>query len=229
MELIIRMIMKRLLYIILCCSLFLSLSCEKGDDYYYGYETKEQLYNGTIYDYLMHQKGTYDSLAIVLERLPDLKERLDNPDSSLTFFAINNRSFALAIKNLNTARKSNNLPEIYLEDLDFLALDSITNRYIFPQELPVSNFEDFSDGKTIYSDKYNYSMQVLHTVLTSSGLVDGGQQQLTFSDRNNSNYIRYWNSTVTSNVDFKTKNGVIHTLSPRHEFGFGKFTTYLSK
>lgn len=220
--------MKKILTIVILISTFLNFGCQKGNDYYYNYDQKEQYYDGTIYQYLINQKGAYDSLAIVLERLPDLKERLDNQDSTLTFFAINNRSFALAIENLNTARKSNKLKPIYLDDLDFLALDSITNRYIFSEEYPVLKFEGFSDGQTIYSDKYGYSMQVLYTILTSSGLVAGGQQQLTFSDRNNSNYHRYWNSTVTSNVDFKTKNGVIHTLSPRHEFGFGKFTSYLS-
>ena len=221
--------MKNLLKIVLIfISIAITYSCQKGDSYYYDYEKKEQLYEGTIYDYLINQKGSYDSLAIVLERLPDLKDRLSNPDSTLTFFAINNRSFQLAIENLNTARKANKLDPIYLDELDYLALDSITNRYIFNSEYPVSMFEGFSDGQTIYSDKYGYSMQVLHSVLTSSGLVGGGQQQLTFSDRNNSNYHRYWNSTVTSNVDLRTQNGIIHTLSPRHEFGFGKFTTYLS-
>lgn len=221
--------MKNIINILLCAFLLIIFGCKKGDTYYYDYEIKEQFYEGTIYDYLIHQKGTYDSLAIVLERLPDLKARLNNLDSTLTFFAINNRSFELAMENLNTARRTNKLPSIYLQDLDLLALDSISNRYIFSKEYPVSTFIGFTDGQTIYCDKYGYGLNVLHTTLSSSGLVGGGQQQLTFSDRNNSNYYRYWNSTVTSNVDFRTKNGVVHTLTPRHEFGFGKFTTYLSK
>lgn len=220
--------MKKLLSIVLFMSILLAFSCKKGDNFYYDYKQNNQVYEGTIYQYLINQKGTYDSLAIVLERLQDLKAKLNNPDSALTFFAINNRSFAFALENLNTTRKSNSLEPIYLEDLDFLTLDSITYRYLFSQEYPVIEFEDFSDGKTIYCDKYNYSMQILYNVLPSSGLVGGGQQQLEFTDRNNSNYTRFWETTTTATVDLKTKNGIIHTLSPRHEFGFGKFTSYLS-
>lgn len=204
-------------------------SCEKGDDYYYNYQKSDQFYDGSIYNYLMEQGGTYDSLAFVLERLPALKEKLNQTDRKITFFALNNRSFEIALENLNFQREINGLNKIYLEDIDLAVLDTLAHRYVFDEELPVAGFSTYQDGRSVFSAKYDYEMHVLYEVLTASGLVDGGQQQLTFSDVNGSIYERYWNSTVTATVDFKTKNGVIHTLAPRHEFGFGKLTTYLSK
>ncbi|TJZ59734.1 hypothetical protein FAZ15_12585 [Sphingobacterium olei] len=205
------------------------LSCQKGDSHYYDYQKAEQLYNGSIYSYLINQKGTYDSLALVLERLPDLKEKLNQTNNDITLFAVNNRSFALAVENLNVARKQNGLPPLYLEDIKLDVLDTLAQRYVFDERYPVSDFESYLDGQSIFSTKYDYEMHVLYKVLTSSGLVNGGQQQLMFSDVNESIYQRYWNSTTTATVDFKTENGIIHTLTARHEFGFGKLTAYLSK
>ncbi|MBE8712798.1 fasciclin domain-containing protein [Sphingobacterium hungaricum] len=220
--------MKYLSLVIVSISCFIFCSCNKGDSYYYDYQKSEQLYEGTIYSYLMGQRGTYDSLAVVLERLPDLKSVLNQSDSSVTFFAMNNRSFKLALENLNNARKVNGRSPIYLEDIDLAVLDTLSYRYLFNSEHPVSDFESYLDGQSIYSSKFNYEMHVVYKVLTSSGLVGGGQQQLMFSDTNGSIYQRYWNSTNTSTVDFMTRNGVIHTLDARHEFGFGKLLTYLS-
>ncbi|WP_144036620.1 hypothetical protein [Sphingobacterium psychroaquaticum] len=221
----------RYIYVLLCSIglLCCAVSCEKGDDFYYNYQKEQQTYNGVIFDYIMNQKGTYDSLAIVLERLPDLKEKLKQTEQKVTFFAVNNRSFSLAINNLNMARKQNGLTPMYLEDIKLDVLDSLVYRYVFDEEYPIAAFESYLDGQSIISSKFDYEMHALYQVLTSSGLVGGGQQQLMFSDVNKSIYQRYWNSTTTESVDLKTKNGVVHTLTPRHEFGFGKFTTYLSK
>ena len=69
-------------------------------------------------------------------------------------------------------------------------------------------------------------MHVFYMLLSSSGLEQGGRQQLVFSDVNNSIYQRYWNSTTTETVNFNTQNGVIHTLTARHEFAFGKLVSY---
>jgi len=209
------------------CLLF-TMSCEKGDDHYLNYNTSAIRHDGTMYDYLIHQPGVYDSLALVLERLPELKNYLNNEQSNMTLFAINNRSFELALTNLNLARKNNNLVPLYLEDIDRDLLEKLMYRYVFTDRQRVNDFRPFVDGMSVFSLKYDYEMHVLYQVLTSSGLVGGGQQQLMFSDVNESIYQRYWDSTVTSSVDLNTDNGIVHTLSPRHEFGFGKLTILLS-
>ncbi len=221
--------MKQITIWIFSLSLLAMYGCQKGDPYYYDYERSAQLYDGTIYEYLMEQKGTYDSLAVVLERLPDLKQKLNQSGSEITLFAVNNRSFELALENLNTERRQNGLLPLYLEDVDLAVLDTLTNRYVFDELYPISGFEFYLDGLSIYSTKYGYEMHAFYKVLTSSGLAGGGQQQLMFSDVNESIYQRYWNSTTTATVDFRTKNGIIHTLTARHDFGFGKLTSYLSK
>lgn len=221
--------MKRISTLLLITiSLLGMFSCQKGDTYYYDYQRGEQLYDGTIYEYLSRQKGTYDSLVLVLERLPELRNLLNHPDSSLTLFAVNNRSFELALKNLNIARTQNNLGPLYLEDLNLALLDTLSFHYVFDESYPVSVFESYLDGESIFCSKYNYEMHVLYRILSASGLVGVGQQQLQFSDMNESIYVRYWNITNTSSVNFNTKNGVIHTLTPGHEFGFGKLTTFLA-
>lgn len=221
--------MKRYIIYIACfISVMLGVSCEKGDDYYYNYNTSAIKHEGSVYDFLVHQPGVYDSLALVLERLPQLKTYLDDSQSQLTFFAINNRSFALALTNLNIARNNNGLSNLYLEDIDLEILETLMYRYVFDGEYSVSVFKPYLDGISLYSAKYEYEMHVLYEVLTSSGLVGGGQQQLMFSDVNGSIYQRYWDSTTTSSVDMNTTNGIVHTLTPRHEFGFGKLTTLLA-
>lgn len=220
--------MKYILVVLTAFSLIGMWACQKGDTYYYDYKKGEQLFEGSTYDYILTQKGNYDSLALVLERLPSLKQKLKTSDNNISLFAADNRSFALAITNLNIERRKNGLHPIFLEDVNIEVLDTLTHRYVFDALYPIKEFDTFLDGRSIFSTKYDYEMHALYKVLTSSGLVGGGQQQLMFSDVNESIYQRYWNSTNTTVVDFKTKSGIIHKLTSRHEFGFGKLTTYLA-
>lgn len=222
------MITKYITYAALFLSVLFMVGCEKGDDQYLKYNASAIKHDGTLYDYLIHQPGVYDSLVLVLERLPDLKAYLDNPSSEITFFAVNNRSFELALTNLNIARRTNNLEPIYIEEIDLTLLSTLTHRYVFDETHSVEVFRPFLDGMSLFSSNFGYEMHVQYQVLPSSGLLGGGQQQLTFSDVNESIYHRNWNRTVTSSVDLNTDNGILHTLSPRHEFGFGKLTTNLS-
>lgn len=222
------MITRYITYAAFFLSVFCMIGCEKGDDHYLKYNTSAIKHDGTVYDYLINQPGVYDSLVLVLERLPDLKSYLDDTNNDITFFAINNRSFELALTNLNIVRRNNNLGPLYLEDVDLETLSLLTHRYVFDEKQSVSVFRPFLDGMSMLSIKYGYEMHVQYQVLPSSGLIGGGQQQLTFSDVNESIYLRNWNRTVTSSVDLNATNGIIHSLSPRHEFGFGKLTNLLS-
>lgn len=218
-------LMKLFYFLVVLISTSLFFSCEKSNNYYSNFNSSEIKHNGTTYDFLVNQKGVYDSLILVLERLPRIKSLLSNPDSSCTFFAINNRSFALAISNLNSQRKKFGFSAVGLEDIKSDILDTLIDRYVFNEKLHVDYFVPYLDGKEVLSKKYHYKMHIKYDVLSSSGLVGGGQQELVFSDVNGSIYERYWNSTNTVVVDFNTLNGVIHTLVPRHEFGFGKLTS----
>src|SRR5690606_41629578 len=96
--------MKTLYKIILPILLLVNISCEKGDSHYYNYSTETKVFDGTIYDYLKSQKGVYDSLLLVLDRLPDLRAKLQNTDSAYTLFAVTYRCFVLALEVLTYNR-----------------------------------------------------------------------------------------------------------------------------
>ena len=215
-------------YLVLLLSIMIGVSCQKGDNYFSNYSSESKVYDGTIYDYLKNQKGTFDSLVLVLERLPDLRRKLQNGDSTLTLFAVNNRSFELAIKSLNTTRALTKKEPLFLEDVGLVDLDSFTNRYVLDQTYNTSDIAPFIDGVTVVSTKNNYNMHIQYKVLNASGYYQGGEQQIIFSDTNRSIFQRYWQRINTISVNIKTKNGVIHILSPGHDFGFGKFTSKYS-
>jgi hypothetical protein len=220
--------MKNLYKIILPLLLLVNIGCEKGDEHYYNYNTEAPVYDGTIYEYLQSQAGVYDSLLLVLDRLPDLRAKLRNADSSYTLFAVTNRSFDIALEALNTTRSLTGRSNLYLEDVGLVDLDSMTNRYVIMEEFDTEQLSPFIDGQLVTSTKNNYKMHIQYRVLDASGFVGGGQQQLIFSDTNNSIFQRYWQRVNTSVVNVRTKNGIVHILSAGHDFGFSKFTSKYS-
>lgn len=220
--------MKTLSKIILPILIWLNISCDKGDMYYYDYNTETPQYDGTIYDYIKSQPGVYDSLLLVLDRLPDLRAKLQHPDSTYTLFAVTNRSFDIALEALNTTRAITGRPNLYLEDVGLIDLDSMMNRYVINDAYNTEQLKPFIDGQVVFSTKHNYRMHIQYRVLNASGMVGGGQQQLIFSDTNNSIFQRYWQRVNTTVVNVTTKNGIIHILSAGHDFGFGKFTSKYS-
>lgn len=203
-------------------------SCNKEDNYYYDFETADKKYEGTIYEYLKSERGVYDSLLLVLDRVPDLRAKLNNPDSTLSLFAVTNRSFQLAVDALNTTRRLTGKSPLYLEDVGLLDIDSMVNRYVLNEEYDTKMLAPFIDGQVVQSTKYAYRMHIQYRVLDASGFVGGGQQQLIYSDTNNSIFQRYWQGINTSAVNIRTKNGIIHILSSGHDFGFNKFTSKYS-
>ena len=195
-------------------------SCEKGDDYYANYENSVQVYDGNAYSYLESQPGVYDSLLLVLDRLVPLRDTLKN--ENVTLFALTNQSFQLAIENLNKKRAVANKAPLYLEDLKRNDLDSIMSRYIFKGSILTDDLSDLVDGDFYLGIKHGYEMHIQYNKLNASGFVKGGQQQLLFTDPNNSIFERYWQRTPTNSVNIRTENAVIHVLSPNHDFGFNK-------
>lgn len=205
-------------------ALFLFAACKKSDNYYYKYTNTTQEYNGTILDYVIQHPASYDSVLVVLDRLPNLKALLNSESDSSTFFAINNRSFELAIKSLNNTRALTKKKPIYLKDVDLLELDSIMSRYVIKGAYNTSDLNGLKEGLKVLSAQYDYEMHIQYNVTDASGFTGGGQQQLIFSDPNNSIFKRYWQSINTTAVNIRTHNGIIHVLASGHDFGFNKFT-----
>lgn len=194
-------------------------SCKKQSEYY-KYENKIQEFDGNAYDYILSQKNVYDSLLLVLDRLEPLKDTLRN--KNVTFFAVTNKSFDNAIKDLNIKRAISNKQPVYLKDIDILSLDTLMCRYIIKGSLKTDSVQKLVDGLFIPSLKYSYQMHTQYRRLNASGFVNGGQQQLVFTDPNESIFERYWESIPTNSVNISTKNSIIHVLAPDHNFGFNK-------
>lgn len=209
-----------LLVVLLSTMLF---ACKKGDTTYYNYENKLQKFDGNALDYLKAQSGIYDSLLVVLHRLPAIEDSLKN--KQVTLFAVTNKSFVIAVENLNAVRKKTNKSPLYLADVDIVELDSMVSKYIIPGRLNTETFKSFADGLLVKSLHYKYPMHILYTNADASGFIGGGPGIITFTDPKNSIFIRYWQSTPTNAVNIETNNAIVNVVAPGHDFGFSDFVT----
>lgn len=171
--------------------------------------------------YLQSQPGVYDSMLLVLGRLTGLRDSLAK--NNLTVFAVNNRSFSLALQNINQARRDSvpSMPEASLSTVDSAVLDSFFCRYLVPGQVRSDSLTGFTDGRLFPSVRYGYNMQMQFTQTNASGYLNGGPKAIIFSDPKNSVFAVNWIRTTTITVDVKTDNAVVHLLPPGHVFGFG--------
>lgn len=201
-------------------------ACKK-DSIYYDYENTIKEFDGTALQYLQAQQNTFDSLLLVLDRLPALKDSLTN--RSVTLFAPTNQSFQAAIKNLNIERKAQGKGALYLKDCDLNELDILTTRYILRGAKTTDVYAPFADGLNINSIKYEYPMHVQYNKLNASGFVAGGPQSIIFSDPKGSIFERNWENANTNAVNIKTKNAIVNILAPLHDYGFNEFVIRVNK
>jgi hypothetical protein len=197
------------------------MSCSKTDKTYYDYNNTAGTFKGTTYDYLTAQTGLYDSLLFVANRSTGLAEALKT--GNITLFAANNRSFELALFNINQARKDSIpvMPQVSLATIDSAVLDSFVCRYFIPGVQHTDSLKGFTDGKLYASYRYGYNMQLQYVATNASGYLGGGPKAITFSDPRNSIFTRNWVRVNTITVDIKTSNGMLHLLPAGHDFGFG--------
>ncbi|MFD2966775.1 hypothetical protein [Sphingobacterium bambusae] len=220
--------MKRTKQIVTMLLVIFSLfGCEKGNNYYEDYTMDEVQYPGTTLAFLEAQVGLYDSLLLVLDRVPALRVQLMQTDAPITFFAMTNNSFSNALEGLNSVRRVNGRAPLYIEDIPQALLDSTVHHYAFARSIATEDLRPYVEGIEIRSAN-NYRMHLHYQVTSSSGFVGGGQQQIKLSDMNNSIFYRYWQESFTSMVNVKTTNGYVHQLTPSHNFGFSKLTAQLA-
>lgn len=203
-------------------------SCKKGNTYYEDFQVKYTEFDGTALEFLETQGSTYDSLLLVLDRVPSVRGKLKDPNAKITFFAMTNSSFTNALDAMNGVRKAGNRSPLYLEDVPQLILDSLTYHYAFDGEYDTPYLREFVEGKVIKAID-DYSMTLKYKVTSASGIIGGGQQQIILSDMNKSIFQRYWQESATSVVNIRTQNGMLHVLAPSHNFGFSKLAILLNK
>lgn len=202
-------------------------ACEK-DSEFYNYENNVKEFNGNVLQYLEAQPpNTFDSLLLVLNRLPHIKDTLSS--KSITLFAPTNANFQTAIKNLNILRKAQGKTAMYLKDCSAGALDTLTCRYIIRGSRTTDAYTPYADGVLYTSIKYAYPMHIQYNKLNASGFVGGGPQSIIYSDPKNGIFIKYWERSNTNAVNIKAKNGVINILAPLHDYGFNEFVSRVNQ
>ena len=209
------------------CLFIILPGCKKTDKTYYEYENKIQEFDGNALNYLKAQPGLYDSLLLVLNRLPALQDSLAN--KNLTVFAVSNKSFESAIKNLNVTRKMELKAPIYLATADLTELDAMMCKYLISGKKRSADYMDYSDGVAVKTLSHGYPMHILYSKASASGLINGGPQILTYSDPRGSIFVKFWQRSATNAVNIVTHNAIVNILAPSHEFGFNEFTQRINK
>ena len=209
------------------CLILLGLSCEDPEGEFYDYELEEETFDGSILEYLQVDNGSYDSLLVVIDRVPGLRERLEQ--DNITLFAIQNAGFQTAILQLNQVRENKGKEPIYLQDLNAADLDTLVSRYVFDEEYALEEVQVNTNGIEPSSINYNYTMHLEYEQADASGIVQDGSQRLIFSDPNNSELRSNWSRTSTLNTGIHTGNGIVYPLNPGHTFGFDDFVFRFNK
>ncbi len=204
------------------CAILATVGCTKIDTTYKNAKAPEINFAGSAYEYLQSKQGVFDSLLKAVARIPGLVDSLKSKE--ITLFAPNNRSFELALFNINQARKDSfpKMASINISTIDLDVLDSTLCKYIVRSKIKSTDlYNTLSDGRDVETLKYGYLMNVKLLFTNANGYVSGGPTLLNYSDRNTSIFTRYWVTTQTSTIDITANNAVINLLTSGHDFGFG--------
>lgn len=195
--------------------------CTKSDNSYKNYKTTAGNFSGNALEYLQSQPGVYDSMLLAISRVTGIADTLKSEE--ITLFAVSNRSFTVALQNINQARLDSipSMPPVYINTIDSATLDTFLCRYVLRGHATSDSLLNFTDGRFYSSVRYDYPMQLQYSQTNASGFKNGGPKAITFSDPKNSIFTRYWVRVNTITVDIKTSNAKIHLLPPNHDFGFG--------
>ncbi|KQM78554.1 hypothetical protein ASE74_13715 [Pedobacter sp. Leaf216] len=215
-----------LLVLLAVIGIYLS-GCKKSDSPYYDYTNTVQTFKGTAMDYLKSKPNTFDSLLVVLDRFPFLKDSLTN--QQVTLFAPVNENFAASVKYLNQYRKAEGRAPIYLRTGDPEQLLYMLTKYIIRGNKTADTYAATVDGISLNAIGFNYPMHIKAVKANASGFVGGGATTLEYSDMYGSTIQTNWVTTNTNAINIKTNNATINILTPLHNFGFDEFTYRLDQ
>lgn len=202
-------------------------ACKKSDSPYYNYTNTVQNFKGSAIDYLKSKPNTFDSLLLVLNRFPEIKDSLTN--RPVTLFAPVNENFAASVKYLNQTRKAKGKAPIYLSTADPAELLFMLSKYIIRGNNTTDNYAGSVDGISLNTVVSNYPMHIKAIRENASGFVGGGATTLEYSDMFGSSIQLNWVTTNTNAINIKTNNATINILTPLHNFGFDEFTYRLDQ
>jgi len=222
----------------LLLAVFMTYSCKQDFGEYYDYKPVPTVYDGDVMKFL--QENHFDSMVAVLNKYPDIVERLTSTDS-LTLFAIPNKSFEIAISNFNSNRSRSDSPLLYINPakLNMEQVDSgrfnsqmmrfLISRYIVPGIWSFDTLAQSSTGMIVKSINYDYMVNLKGIQQSSTGSLNGGPKIIELQDMNFSLYDAYWKPAHTSSVNtVRAGNVLVHVLADDHEFGFSNFYDYMN-
>ena len=105
-------------------------------------------------------------------------------------------------------------------------MDSLICRYIFRGKYDSGLISKNTNGLVLSDVKYGYDMHVAYERLPAAGLLNAGGQRLILDDMNRSTLEADWTATYTQSIDLQVSNGIIHLITPGHEFGFDHFVSF---
>ena len=207
-----------MVYVVL---LFFAYGCQKNDSPYVDYKNDAAIFEGDALAYLQSKPGVYDSMLLVINRLPGTADSLRT--GKYTLFATSNRSYAIALQNINNARRDSVpvLPPISLRTMDLNVLDTFFSKYIIPGHVTTKDLAARADGLLFPSMKFGYDMHLQFNVTNASGYLGGGPKAILLSDTRGSVFTVNWIRVYTNTVDIKTSNAIVHVMDVGHNFGFG--------
>lgn len=188
-------------------------------------------------------------------KFKELKACLQNEQGKYTLLAMPDSCFANALKQLNLYRRINKLAdntgELNLKKiLDYhkelerepakngkpavvdiyeykQVLDTLTCRYVIPGNYDMDVLYSLGSGQTMLSIYYDYHMYLKAWRTPASGFVGAGTKKLYYYDMCDTQQSDKWIAAQAIWTDVYCKNGVVHILTPEHEFGYGLFIHYL--
>lgn len=195
-------------------------ACQK--DYYKDSGLQKGVFSSSCLEYLKQQPFFFDSLVTVIH-LAGMDAIYS--DSTITFFAPTDHSIAKAMDALNSERYASFQDSLRLQDIPgevwrkFLARYTYRGKYML-KDIPRLDQTQLNvyPGMNIESwDGYIMNLGVNFSDYNDTK--DVGPRQLTITDigdlasPNN-------NTSEVATTDLQTRNGIVHVLEDKHEFGF---------
>jgi hypothetical protein len=185
---------------IFLCTLLCIAACTKYDGYY-TYENTEKVFSGSSLAYLQSKPGVFDSVLLVLDRLPDLKDAVENEE--VTVFAPTNAAFQTALSNLNLVRDNQGKARLSIRNLDLDQLDTLMTKYI-GVGLMSTDSTLYIDGLFVQTYHIEHPMHAQRVKEDASGLVDGGVEIMYYSDTKENSFQSQWVRASSSAVNIFT-------------------------